>query len=74
MSLQLSAATKEASTLATANANLVGHQNQRQKIQLHVKIKEENNQLKRREFALVQEVSSFSGTSCVVIYKVVFIA
>ena len=38
---------KQLQELVRQNAELVGHQNPKQKIQLHVRIKEENNELKK---------------------------
>jgi hypothetical protein len=38
--------------LSNQNAKLIGHNNQKQKIQLHIKIKEENNLLRKVELFL----------------------
>ena len=47
----------ECSRLRSENAKLIQHQNMKQKLQYHVKIKEENNDLKREVRELREELN-----------------
>jgi len=50
------ATTAEVSNLTALNAALIGHSNHRQKIKLHLKVKEENNNLKIEKTKLLETI------------------
>jgi kinesin family member 15 len=50
---------QENAKLTAQNTKLIGHQNPKQKIQLHMKIKKENDQLKQEKLALERELRRF---------------
>lgn len=45
--------------LTAQNLQLIGHQNPKQKIQLHMNIKKENDQLKHEKSALEKQISRY---------------
>lgn len=49
---------REVDELTRQNAVLVGHSNHKQKIQMHLKVKEENNQLKLEKALMAEALKS----------------
>ena len=47
------------------NTKLTGHQNSKQKIQLHLKIKEENNNLKLQNKDLLKQLSKYKNNNTI---------